>query len=169
MDNREIDKLIAEKVMGENLKPHKDLAKVAIGRKYIAMTGPVFHLTTGEMLRIPRHIDELRVPVGSTDLNDRYCLYVAEYLGERIADEVDAYRLNAKTYSSNPQVVWLVIKAMEEKLFITDLSIWRNENECVFTALDYQVKYEAAASTIEMAICLAALKSAGVEVESNWQ
>lgn len=125
MDNREIDRLVAEKVMGWKVE--------------VAMDGQTEYYDNGSLAE------------------NKW----VEDVGMFEKDNIDVFKPSEKI-----QDAWLVIKAMEEQMFIVDLNVWRDENECVFTSLDYENKYEGTASTIEIAICLAALKSTGIEVSS---
>ena len=105
---RELDALVAEKVMGIDLKPHRDVALAQIGWKYVSVTGPVFKLKTGDELALPNG-RELRKPEGTDDWNARYTCKVGEFLAEKypyIAQEVEDYRLEARPYSTDISAAW---------------------------------------------------------------
>jgi hypothetical protein len=114
MDNlRELDYRLAE-LLGKCLIPPRELAMVKVGWEYIAITGPVFKLRTGESLPMPNG-NKLRQPEGSDDWNDRYALYVAEYLGDRIKDEVDDIRIEPPHYSTDPAACAEMDEKMRER------------------------------------------------------
>lgn len=116
LEGRDLDVAVAEYVMFQAPTPTLEYAKTQIGWRYISSTGTIFILTTGELLpMLPG--GELKQPEGSDYLNDHYALYVAEYLGDRIADEVAAYRLEPAHYSdgTNMNATWQVVEAMWAK------------------------------------------------------
>lgn len=117
MDNQQINKLVAEKIMGWETRKRYEINKQ-------------IHEYAFQNINHPDRIIWLELPKFSTNIND----------------------------------AWLIIKALEEKMFFAELIVWADQNECTFEELDNSSKFWAEAKTIEMAICLAALKSVGVEV-----
>jgi hypothetical protein len=178
--SRELDALVAEKVMGESLKPHRDVALVAVGRSKISCTGPTFLLCNGREIPMPNG-EKLRAPEGDRDWNSRYYLHVAEVLGDEIAAEVDAYHLLPKRYSSDTAAAWRVVEKMRADgvAFVlgsngcsAQVSVWfvdgiwalgRSQNSVPEQGAP-RIRGAATADTAPLAICLAALKAVGVEI-----
>lgn len=122
MNNLEIDRLIAEKIMGWNIR------EVSDGVKWIQAEGYELYFSD----------DIYREWMPSEDMSD----------------------------------AWLVVEKLRERKIFTIYDAWDEKDEKIFCAnFQYNdtyhvVDYSAYADTAPMAICLAALKVVGVEVQS---
>lgn len=95
---REMDALVAE-LLGVDI-PTPELAKARVGMSYVISTGPIFSLKDGRSLLVPKGESLPDVP-GTDDWNARYGVVVADFLGDEIRDEIAAYRLPPKPYSTS--------------------------------------------------------------------
>ncbi len=126
----QIDRDVATKVMGIDLKPHRDVALVAIGWRHIAATGDVFSLRTGDELLMPPR-ETLRKPEGARDYNSYYACFVADFLAAKcpeIAAEVEAYRVTPRPYSTDLAAAFEVVEHLETEWEETShprLPYWR--------------------------------------------
>lgn len=155
----ELDALVAEKVMGISLVPPRELAMARVGARYVTSTGPVFLLTTGEDLPMSYGAD-LRAPEGSDYWNDRYYLYVAEHLGDRIKDEVDAYRLSPEPYSTDIAAAWTVLGRFPKVIVERDGAAWYAQVSHIRDG-DHWEWYAAEGISAPEAICRATLLAVG--------
>jgi len=161
----ELDALVAEKVMGLNLVEPREFAMARVAWRHILATGTDFIVDVdGHHLRIAVPMGEtLRMPQGSDYFNDRYALYIAEQLGDRIAKEVDEYRSAAKPYSTDIAAAWSVVEKC-----VSDGMVFIVKGDGLRTG-DFNPKWTVLcgnqertdADTAPLAICLAALKAAG--------
>lgn len=166
----ELCALVEERVLGRSLKPHRDVAMVAVGWRYVAVTGNPFTLTTGEQLLMP-HGSKLPQPHGTDGWNARYSYYVAQHLGDRIKDEVEAYRLkprNLLTWAGMGLVVEAMRTGVPPLLLVLD--------DCApefFAARFYEpspdvivlLRGEAQHADAPTAVLLAALRAKGIDVD----
>jgi len=111
---RDLDAEVAEKVMGIDLKPSRDLALARVGARYVCSTGRIFQLRTGDDLPMPLG-EDLPQPEGSDSFNDRYYAHVGRFLGDRIAREVDAYRVSPPPYSSDLAAAWELVERLRQQ------------------------------------------------------
>ena len=58
-----------------------------------------------------------------------------------------------------------VVEKMNENRFIAKLEIWPDDHECTFENLERTDEFYAGAKTMQMAICLAALKAFDIKIE----
>lgn len=166
LQGRELDAAVAEFVMGESLIPPLEYAKAKVGWRYIASSGRPFQLRTGEDLYVPPGAS-LKQPEGTTGWNDRYALCVAEHLGDTIADEVAAYRLEPKHYSDETDMnaTWQVVDAMKKRDCYVTLYYYNDaEPEWIVSfytrnmqAGRYFLEGDAENTHLALAICRAAL------------
>jgi len=158
---RELDALVAERVMGLSLIPHRDFAKTRVAARYVSSTGPVFVLTDETRVTVPPG-DGLKQPEGTSDWNDRYFFFIAQYLGGRIDDEVNRYRLDPKPYSTSIAAAWEVVEKLSDKLdFYWSLVRESPESWAVYEDPRDLGFYPAIGwgNTAPLAICRAALKA----------
>ena len=174
----ELDAMIAEEVMGINLKPSLDRAKMKVGYHRIGATGPEGFSVKG--------VDRLvQVPAGATlpepadDVNDwnaRYPIWIVDNvlnLNGELDDEIDAVRNDPMPYSDLISFAWEVVEKLtgnedrKHPVFFKCNYRWfyRAEQDYVaYAAFDWKLTgdshplYPANADTMPHAICLAALK-----------
>ena len=155
----ELDALVAERVMGLNLKPPRDLALARVGARYVCSRGSVFHLTTGDDLPMRPGVD-LPPPEGSTHWNDRYFAEVGRFLGDKIRAEVEMYRLPAEPYSTETGVAWQVVERMISQGFVPEYVYNPYSQDHGFYFSQEAGGFRASrsyAKTVAEAICRAAL------------
>lgn len=168
----QLDREVATKVLGIDLKPHRDVALAVIGRRHTISTGPVFHLRTGDEVTIP-HCDVLRSPAGARDYNNWYFCFVGEFLSAKypdIAAEVENYRLAPKLYSADIAAAFEVVTHLQERWKESDRSLFWNLSDwrdgwVVTIGRDDERLCRAYSESLPEAICKAALQ--WVERASN--
>ena len=162
---REMDAAVAE-MLGRSTPPSHEYAMAKVAWRYIASTGRTFSIRGfGEVFMPPG--ETLRQPEGSSDWNDRYALYIAEKLGERIAAEVDAYRLPPRPYSTDLVAAFEVVEYLggekrEDFVHLSwmpGLKLWNCSLDS--TKLGGYIQCHAEGETLPLAICRAALTAAG--------
>ncbi len=112
-------------LLGIDLKPSREYTMARVAWRYITGTGHEFIVHINDQTRyisVPPG-KELRHPEGSDYWNDRYALYVAEQLGDDIAAEVDAYRIDPPPYSSDLTVALQLFRQVTEKISETTGSV----------------------------------------------
>ena len=102
--------------------------------------------------------EELMPVEGSSYFNDRYALYIAEQLGDRIAEEVAAYRLDPRPYSTDLVAAWEVLEQWKlNTSTFADLGLWRQNGYWRCELFVPSMQWTAWGDTAPHAICLAAL------------
>lgn len=174
---RELDAIVAERVMRESLTVPRERALAMVGEGFVSATGRPFKLNVfGSRL-------EVNVPDGESlgghpsddDWNQRYYRYIAEYLlrdpefGPPVEQRVQqAMRAPAKHYSTDIAAAWTVVEKhglgdWNWRVSQTDAGNWFAE-----VRLGYESSYSAAfpawAETAPLAICRAALAAIGTEM-----
>lgn len=119
---RELDALVAERVMGEQVTPSRDYALTIVGTANVVVTGREFTLKNGDVLPMP-HSTALRQPDGfDMDTNARYFLHVGEYLlatyPAHTERQIAAVRLPVKPYSTDIAAAWQVLDRMMQTHFM---------------------------------------------------
>ena len=168
--SRELDALVAEKVMGLTLVPDKAFAKAKVGMRYVSCTGNPFTLRDGRTVPMPEGNTLPDVPGGQW--NDRYGVVVADFLGDEVAGEVAAFLLTPKPFSTDIAAAWELVEKLKEMPMV-DVMVWWNCGilaaygesgwECEVGTFDGDNKQETLAlsglcKTAPEAICRAALK-----------
>ena len=156
---REIDALVAA-LLGVDI-PTPELAKAQVGMSYVVSTGPVFKLKDGRSVSMPEGSTLPDVP-GTNHWNARYGIVVADFLGDEIRDEIAAYRLPPKPYSTSMDAAWEVVEKLKHLGFT--LGFLSNEDERLQWDVSFgpngrsekNCVYE---DTAPLAICRAALKA----------
>lgn len=117
----ELDALVAEKVIGINLTPSRDRAKMVVGYKRIGSTGPEGFSVTGidHLVMVPAG-DTLPTPANDVnDWNARYPIWIVDNVlnvnGE-LNDEIAAVRNDPMPYSTLISFAWdAVIEKIRER------------------------------------------------------
>lgn len=174
----ELDARIAEEVMGIDLKPSRDRAKMKVGYKRIGATGPegfdvdgIDHLVeVPEGKTLPEPADDVK------DWNARYPIWIVDNvlnLNGELDDEIDAVRNDPMPYSTLINFAWDVVEKLTQDedrkhpVFFKCNYRWfyRDEQDYVaYAAFDWKLTgdshplYPANADEMPLAICLAALK-----------
>lgn len=165
MDSRELDALVAERVMGLNLKPSRELALARVGETFIAMTGNPFVLRDGRQVYM---ISPLPDPPDPKDWNSRYYQRVGEFMGDEIAALVDAYRLPPSPYSTSGDGMLAVMEAMRAKGWGYRITATRNGGTVHVWFAEFPQSWDdvtpASGPSAPRAVAIAALRALGVEV-----
>lgn len=107
---RQLDAALA-RALGVDRPPSREYAMAKVAWRYVSVTGNEFRLLDGRTVTMPDGTT-LPMPAGSTYRNDRYALFLAHFLGDEIAAEVDAYRLDAPAYTTNGTDMLALLSAM---------------------------------------------------------
>lgn len=162
---RELDALVAEKVMGVSLIPPREAAMVRVAGRHVCATGPEFELRDGRKFRMPPG-RELKQPEGTDDWNARYFLFIAQQVGSEWDAQIAAERDIPSPFSTDIAAAWEVV----EKLTSTTKQWFRFEQSCVTHEAIFSVEgaggldgeWRAEAETAPLAICRAALQAVTV-------
>lgn len=119
MTDQDLNREVFVRVMGQEIRPHRDTALVAIGQKHVVTTGPVFHLLLddGTEEDLPMQPwTELRKPADSDDKNDRYFLRCGEHLAEKypkVKAMVDGFTVSPPDFANDDTLVALVLRRLQ--------------------------------------------------------
>lgn len=165
---RDLDVLVAEKVMGVSLAVPRERAMAMLGVSYIIATGPTFDVQVGEhRLRVPMPNGEtLGGWEGDDNYNWRYFRYVVAHLlefpnkiGEKVARDLASIRDTPKPYSKDLAAAWTVIDAMMDRCGAFGFRLGQTHESlptCDFW-FDDSSDFGREGTTMPHAICLAAL------------
>jgi hypothetical protein len=160
MTDRELDALVAEKVMGLTLIPEIPEAMATVGFRHTHMTGSVFHTDFGRVSMPDWR--ELRVQCGYEfdDSNRYYGWYVCHRFWEETVSEVTAVRDEPEPYSTSIEAAWEVVEKFNYRVEL----LREGEDSWACTIWEKNSFSQGEADTAPKAIVLAALKAVGVEV-----
>lgn len=153
---RELDILISEKLMGICLKPDRYDAMRIVGAKRVMETGPEFKLNDGTIVPMPTGQDLFERYDHKVRGNALYYVYIAEFLGDKVRDEIDSIRLDPKPYSTEISAAWEVVEKLRLSGTLILSTLLFDESIRAYGVQFQHLKVTA--DTAPLAICLAAQK-----------
>lgn len=167
---RELDALVAERVMGENLTPPRGWALSIIGAHETRVTGSQWQLRNGRTVRMPAGV-ELAQPEGTTDYNARYFAYAAEHGVDDLEAKVVRCRYQPKPYSTDISAAWEVVKKLRTDGWWAEIENRHDLDDwCVtlrqFDGPPWGIALKVA-DTAPLAICRAALAALATSTNSE--
>ena len=168
--NNDINRRIAEKVMGVGLKPERNQAIVAVALAWLSVTGPQVTLKNGSKVTCPPW-KSLPSPYPNAHRNDYYLLYIGQEMIRRgnaeFISDVDAYETAPPDYINDPAAVFGpggVVEKMQARGYSLVIDAYGHDKNraCFYLGGRLPYAYRCTwAETITEAVCLAALAAVG--------